>query len=292
MDLTTFITSVFCLTDDWLKGQRLRQRGPQPTLCDSEILTMEIVGEFLSYDQEKEMYTYFRRHWTDLFPKIETVHRTTFVRQAANLWQVKQRLWQWFVQEIVHDKNLSIVDSFPIEVCRFARANRCRLFPTQAAFGYDSVAKQTYYGLRAHMRICWPGVVTAVSFTPANCSDLSVVHELTEQVTGWLLGDRAYWSPKKSAELKQRGLHLEAPFKSKKHEKKRWPLWLIQKRRRIETVFGQLTGRFSGKKVWARDMWHFSSRWLRKILAHTVAVYFAQQLGLETSLKFSDILTD
>lgn len=226
------------------------------------------------------------------FPAITTIHRTTFVRQAANLWHVKQRLWQWFTEQVTYDDKVSIVDSFPIEVCRFARANRCRLFQAEAAYGYDHVAKQTYYGLRAHMRICWPGVIVAVSFTPANCSDLSVVDELTLNTNGWLMGDRAYWSPKKSTELKQRGLKLIAPYKSKKREKKRWPLWLIQKRRRIETVFSQLVGRLNGKKVWARDMWHFSSRWMRKILTHTVAVYLAQQLGLDSSLKFADILTD
>jgi len=27
MDLSTFITAVFCLVDDWLKEQRIRRRG-------------------------------------------------------------------------------------------------------------------------------------------------------------------------------------------------------------------------------------------------------------------------
>ena len=47
MDLSTFIVTVFCLTDDWLEGQEnLRQRGPKPKLSDSEVLTMEIVGRW------------------------------------------------------------------------------------------------------------------------------------------------------------------------------------------------------------------------------------------------------
>ena len=41
----------FCLIDDGLKalwhGKRLRQRGPEPTLADSEVITMEIVEEYL-----------------------------------------------------------------------------------------------------------------------------------------------------------------------------------------------------------------------------------------------------
>jgi hypothetical protein len=38
------------------------------------------------------------------------------------------------------------VDSFPVPVCRFARAPWCRLYANSAAFGHDEVARQTYYG--------------------------------------------------------------------------------------------------------------------------------------------------
>jgi hypothetical protein len=45
VDLSTFIVSVFCLIDDHLKGRRIRRRGPAPKLSDSEVLTIEVVGE-------------------------------------------------------------------------------------------------------------------------------------------------------------------------------------------------------------------------------------------------------
>jgi hypothetical protein len=41
------------LVDDGLEGRKLRQRGPAPKLSVSEVLTMEIVGEYLSIDTEK-----------------------------------------------------------------------------------------------------------------------------------------------------------------------------------------------------------------------------------------------
>jgi hypothetical protein len=90
MDLDALIVTVFCLDDDALTaelaGRRLRRRGPHPTLCDSEVLTMEAVGEFLGLDQEKAVFSYFRRHYPHFFPALRRVHRTTFTRQAANLW--------------------------------------------------------------------------------------------------------------------------------------------------------------------------------------------------------------
>ena len=89
MDLNTFIVGVFCLIDDRLEGERIRSRGPAPKLLDSEVMTMEIVGEFLGIDTDKGIYSYFKRHYPEWFPKLKEVHRTTFARQAANLWKVK-----------------------------------------------------------------------------------------------------------------------------------------------------------------------------------------------------------
>ena len=52
-------------------------------------------------------------------------------------------------------------------------------------------------------------------------------------------------------------------------------------RYRIETFLSELTDRFHAKKVWARDAWHLVSRWLRKVLSHSLAFYFCDQAGLE-----------
>ena len=280
MDIITFMISVFCLVDDWIDGQRFRQRGPQPTLSDAEVLTMEIVGEYLGIDTEIGLYRFFRRHYADWFPNLTQVHRTTFTRQMANLWQVKQRLWQELVAELPQDPWISVVDSFPVPVCRFARAPRCQLFKGQASYGHDEVAKQTYYGFRAHVRMQWPGILADIRLAPAHIHDTRMAEELLAGQRGWALGDRNYWKPELMADLRQKGLHLLAPFRSAKREPFRFPRALTHMRYRIETVIGQLVERFHIKKVWARDLWHLTSRWMRKLLSHTVAVYFCFQTGL------------
>ena len=62
MDITTFIIATFCLIDDQLTGKRLRQRGPQPILRDSEVLTIEVVGEFLGVETDSNIFRSYRRH--------------------------------------------------------------------------------------------------------------------------------------------------------------------------------------------------------------------------------------
>jgi hypothetical protein len=291
MDIITFMVTVFYYTDNWLAGKQVRQRGPQPSLSDSEVLTMEIVGEFLGLDEDQSIYRYFQRHWADWFPAIRHIHRTTFVRQAANLWKVKEQLWQQVLSQIEYDPQVAIVDSFPVPVCRFARAYRCRLFQAQATYGYDDLAKQTFYGFRAHVRVCWPGVIVGLELTPAHTHDVKALLDLTEGTQGWVLGDRNYWSPVTTEMLTSQNLCLLAPRKSRQHEPHPWPIRLIQIRRRIETVFSQLVGRFQAKTVWARDFWHLGSRWLRKILAHSFAVFLAQREGLHSPLQFAQLLT-
>ena len=293
MDLETFLVAVYCTSDDTLQnvlhGARLRQRGPAPRLGDSEVIAMEVAGEYLGLETDHAIYRYFRRHWPELFPRLRTVHRTTFLRQAANLWKVKEAIWQHLIQQIRHDPGLSILDSLPVPVCRFARAHRSRLFPGLSSYGKDSTIPGTMFGLRVHLRVAWPGVITAFDLAPANASDLAVAPLLLEETRGFALGDRGYWSPRLRGELLRHGVSLIAPFQTAKYDKTPWPRWLVQKRRRIETVLAQLVERYSSKRTWARDLWHLSSRWLRKILSHTVAVLLCQQQGLG-SLSFRQLV--
>ena len=190
MDLNTFITAVFCLIDDWLKDKKLRQRGSRPELADSEVLTMEVVGEFLGIDTEKGLYEHFRRYYAEWFPALKGVHRTTFWRQAANLWAVKEMLWKHLLVQVRFDPEVSLIDSFPVPTCNFARAYRCRRLAEESAFGYDEMNKQTFYGLRAHLRVCWPGVIVEVDLAPANVHELRLAEEMLGEAEGWALGDR------------------------------------------------------------------------------------------------------
>src|SRR3712207_203563 len=137
-----------------------------------------------------------------------------------------------------------------------------------------------YYGLRLHLRVTWPGVITAAVLAPANEADRAVAPQLLAGLAGWALGDGGYWSPSLRAELAPAGLKLIAPPPRTKAGAVRWPARLVQMRRRIETVLSQLAERYHAKRIRARDEWHLLARWLRKLASHTVAVLLCQHLGL------------
>jgi hypothetical protein len=86
-----------------------------------------------------------------------------------------------------------------------------------------------------------------------------------------------------------------ARFKLKNQTEKQrglvWPRWLSKKRQKIESIFSQLVERYKMKVVWARDTWHFSSRFIRKILSHTMAVVLCRREGISPT-RFWELLTD
>ena len=298
MDLDSFIVPTYCLVDDLIEellgGRRLRSRGPEPLLDDREVITMEVVGEFLGIDTDKGLYEFFGRHYKEWFPMLGIVHRTTFSRQAANLWSVKLLLWRALLGQIEHDPKLCLVDSFAMPVCSFAKAPRHKSFSGIASRGYDAMAKSVFYGLCGHLRVAWPGVIVEASLAPANEHDRWVAeYDLllgTEEGT-FVVGDTDYWSPVLKEDLAGYGVALIAPKKTpKKRELHPWPRWLTNTRRRIETVISQLVERYRSKRVRARDLWHLTARFFRKVLSHTFGVHLCQQAGL-APLRFSELLT-
>lgn len=295
MNLDMLIITIFCLIDDELQRlyikQPWRRRGFAPVLSDAEVLTIEAVGELLGLDTDTTVFRYFRHHFGDWFPALGKVHRTTFARQSANLWQVKERLWQHLLPSD-HWESMARLDSFPATVCRFARAKKCRLFRGFAAYGRDHAAKQTIYGFRFHARISETGFITHLAVAPANESDTALMPQLVEQTRGYALADRNYWSPPLTAWFKEQGLCVVTPFRKKSTDPAPQRSHLIARQRQlIETVFSQLAGRFSIKRIWARDQWHLANRVIRKILAHTLGAWLNFNLG-NPPLQLAKLFTD
>jgi hypothetical protein len=85
---------------------RLRARGPSPKRTDAEVLTIELVGAFWKLDGDRDLFRHFRQHYAAEFPALARLSRTTFARQAANLWRVKQLLQQRLAARLAGDDSL------------------------------------------------------------------------------------------------------------------------------------------------------------------------------------------
>jgi len=277
---------VFCLVDDELQAllrtrPRLRSRGPTRTKrSDAEVITIELVGEFWGYDQDRALFRHFRAYHTAEFPALATVCRTPFARQAANLWAVKQLLQQRLARRLSAGEPVWLADSLPVEACKFARATFCQRFRGEADYGYDHLVKQRCYGFRLHLRVSRQGVIQALQLAPARASDRAVLEDLEPPPGTTGIGDRGYWDPALRERLAEGGVRLLAPYqhKSKDPDPAR-SRRLSAVRYRVETVNGQLAERYHVKRTWARDLWHLCHRLIRKALSHTVMVWVALKNG-------------
>jgi len=290
-----FIIAVFCCVDDLLveitEVYPVKRRGFAPSLSASEVMTMEIVAEYLGIDAEKDIWKYFHRHWLEWFPTLKS--RCAFIRQAANFWQYKQLAQQRLAEKLgAFECQLHLIDGLPMPLCNFSRAPRCRSFQAEADYGFCAAKKQTYYGFHGHLMISVTGVISGFTLTPANGSEREALWDLISRIRGELIGDKGYLSQFLGEELARYGIRLRTPLRSNMSDSNHPSYIHLQQRfrRLIETVIGQLVERFNLEKIRARDMWHLTSRINRKILAHTLCFWLNRHS--HDPLQFEQLVTE
>jgi hypothetical protein len=143
---SNFIIWVYCWVDEniteILGDTKIRKRGFEPALSDIEVITMEIVGEFISFDTDKWIWKYFKTHWQSWFPKLSS--RSSFAKQVANLWHVKHLLQARLSSRYKGNTVCHIVDGFPITTAHFKRAKKSLNFKGELAMDIARVNRKLF----------------------------------------------------------------------------------------------------------------------------------------------------
>jgi hypothetical protein len=189
---------------------------------------------------------------------------------------------------------IHIIDGFPVPICRFVRANRCKVFRGIATYGHCASKDETYKGFHGHVIIDWSGTIAGLIFTAANVDDRVSMFDILDEIHGLLISDKVYISEELKVYLRDyMGIELKTPLRSNMKDD-RDPAFvkqLMKVRRLVETVIGQLSAQCHIEKVRARDLWHLTSRTAGKVLAHTVGVFLNRQLG-RAPLQFEGLIVD
>ena len=279
MDRDSFIIAVFLLVCEQYgvirQQYRLRRGGFEPALTDEEVITMEICGEYFKLECDKDIFAYFHTHYLHFFPKF--TDRSLFVRQAANLWQVKAAI-QKHLTIISGQSNdhIQVIDTVPLPVCVLTRARRDHCFPAEADFGYCAAKDMHYYGFKLGLRISRLGMITHYPLLSARQHDIQSIDTLLDGFQGIAPADKGFIDEHRHSLLLERHKILVVT-PPRKNMKTTLPEPLLQSckriRKRIETVGSHLTKRFKIDQIRVHDLWHFQHRLIRKILAHTVCVF-------------------
>jgi len=285
MDRDEFIITVYCLVCEHYQVIKntypLRRGGFAPALSDEEVITMELCGEYFKLATDKDLFAYFRTHYAHFFPQL--TNRTLFVRQAANLWQVKAAIQQRLTQVSGQAADpVQIIDTLSLPVCGYTRSGGDRCFPTVADYGHCAAKKLDYYGFKLGLRIARCGMIISFLLLPARPHDIRLLDDLVEGFAGLVPADKGFIDAFRQGLLAARhGVLIVTPPRkgmSTPHPPTllRLCAWL---RKGVETVGAHLTERFAVARIRVHDLWHFHHRLIRKVLAHTVGVFVNLQLG-------------
>jgi Transposase DDE domain len=285
MDRDHFIIYVYCLVCEHyqkiVSKQPLRKRGFAPALSDEEVITLEVCGEYLGLYQDEALFDYFVAHYGAWFPRLK--ERTSFVRQAANLWHVKALIQQRLTECSGQAADaVQVIDTLPLPVCVYTRSQRDRCFRPEADYGYCAAKDLHYYGFKLGLRIARNGMILHYPLLPARPHDSQLLGDLIDGFQGVALADKGFIDGFRQQELaKKQAVELLTPPRKNMAAQLPNAVYRVTKRWRklIETVGSHLTERFHIAQTRAHNLWHYQNRLIRKILSHTICVFINLQLG-------------
>ena len=103
------------------KDQLLTYQRRKPKLSDLELISSTLTSEFIGIDSENDL---FRKLPAALFTKIE---RSVYNRRKRKLVNHLDSIRLKVVSYFNEFEDYFIVDSMPLEVCKFSRSSRSKI---------------------------------------------------------------------------------------------------------------------------------------------------------------------
>jgi hypothetical protein len=248
--------------------------GRKEKMSDLEVVALSLTAEFMSIDSENSL---FKEINNQQIPNL--IERSQFNKRRRKLFffleEVRIKLASYFLEF----EDYFIVDSMPLEICKFSRHNRIKIckkdFETAPSKGFCASQNNWFYGYKLHGVCSITGVFHSLDITKAEVHDIHFLKNIKQQMTDCvLLGDRGYLSESIQLDLFQTvNIKLETPKRINQKDYKPQPYIFRKSRKRIETLFSQLCDQFRIRNNYAKTFEGFKTRILAKITALTLVQY-------------------
>ncbi|MBV9789376.1 MAG: hypothetical protein JOZ51_14425 [Chloroflexi bacterium] len=101
---------------------RLRQRGPQPTFSDSEVITVAVIADTFFHGHEEVCLAFIRQYHLDLFPRL--LDNSWFNRRRRLIAGLIDAVRQFYTAWLIAPADpVRLVDSAP-RICAVITARR------------------------------------------------------------------------------------------------------------------------------------------------------------------------
>lgn len=276
-------TVVYVVVDEIYQAQVQpfdHRPGPRADFTESELITVAVVAELISLDEETAMLGYLRRHYTALFPHLPDRSRYNRRRRALGeaINTIRRHVLGWLLTLLPPDERpLCLIDSLPVPVVGFHHARGEHAWKGWARYGYNAAKKQTIYGFKLHVVTTGDGVIVDFVLAPAHLTDGSFTAQLLgDKYHLLVVGDKGYIDAPLQAELAaQHDVILLTPKRA--NQRVQLPAGLntliSHFRQMIETVNSQLAAQFQVETNKAKCMSGLVARLHAKLAAHTLGVY-------------------
>ena len=239
-------TALYCITDDLLKAVGHRDDARRE-LTDAEVITAALVAAF-NFGGNIERSRRFLRE-TGLMPRMLSRSRLN-----RRLHRVAGLVHTLFHQLGAALKELSpsaryLLDSFPVAVCDNMRISRCRMVADEEFRGYIASKRRYFYGVRVQVVTTEEGVPVELAFLPGAASDVRGLGVLPLELPpgSQLFMDSGYTDyAAEDADFEVDRVEFAPSRKSnsKRGDDSRRSYYKQLMRKRIETVFSQITALF------------------------------------------------
>ena len=250
--------------------------GVVPKFSDLEVIALSLVAETEGIDSENFLFSRLSEY-VDSFPNL--ISRRQFNDRRKSTSNLCEEIRKRISDSIDGGENLFCVDSKPIEVCRLARAKRCKMgkddFSKAPNFGYCASQGMYYYGYKLHALCGLNGVIHSYDLTKASVHDINYMYDIKELYHDCsVFGDRGYIGKEMQLDLfETANIKLECPYRLNQKDWKPVFIPFAKARKRIETVFSQLNDQFMLIRNYAKDIKGFFARIIGKVSALTLLQY-------------------
>lgn len=255
----------------------LSRPGPSPKFSDAAVIALSLLSDALMFDSENYLFRYLSNHRHPVFTKL--IERSRYNRRRRQLHPLIEKVRMNLVRELAEGETVFLLDSMPIEICKFARARRLRIckhdYETAPSFAYSASQMKSYYGYKLHTVMTCNGVITHFALTKAHIADIHYLQQIKKFYSGCLfIADRAYLNNPLQQELfNEYRLLVNTPMRRNQRNYRSQPAAFKRTRRRIETAFSQLNDQFDIQKNYAKSFAGFATRILSKITSMTISQF-------------------
>lgn len=248
--------------------------GRKQKMSDLEVVALSLTAEFMSIDSENSLFKQLNQ---GEIPNL--IERSQFNKRRRKLFLFSEEIRTKLAKEFLEFEDYFIVDSMPLEICKFSRHSRIKIckeeFESAPSKGFCASQNNWYFGYKLHGVCSVSGIFHSLDITKAEVHDVHFLKNIKQQMSDCvLLGDRGYLSESIQLDLFQTvNVRLETPKRSNQKDYKQQPYIFRKSRKRIETLFSQLCDQFMIRRNYAKSFEGFKTRILAKITSLTLVQY-------------------